>query len=42
MHIYKAGLVGLLLVVYSTSWAQNIRISTFEQKTAQVDTAIKQ
>lgn len=41
MHIYKAGLVGLLLIVYSTSWAQNIRISTFEQKTAQVDTAIK-
>lgn len=40
MHKVKAGLLGLLLIVCNPSWAQNVRISTFEQETVQIDIAI--
>lgn len=40
MHKIKAGLLGLLLIVCNPSWAQNVRISTFEQETVQIDIAI--
>jgi polar amino acid transport system substrate-binding protein len=40
MHKVKVGLLGLLLIVCNPSWAQNVRISTFEQETVQIDIAI--
>lgn len=40
MHKVKAGLLGLLLIVCNPSSAQNVRISTFEQETVQIDIAI--
>lgn len=41
MHRYNAGLLSVLLIFCSAAWAKDVRISTFEQDTIQVDIAIK-